>query len=244
VAKSIVVRSNDKNNGGQVHLSITAMIVERVAYEPRRLSLRLKGPNGGCPPVTIRSLDQRSFSVTRIISSGGGITADFDPALKGTEFTFQPTLDRARLEKYPAGSLILTLTHPECKVVRILYQALPEFQFSPPALTLFNAEPNRPVLRDVWLSSNYGEDFEIASCASRMNVTEVVQKEKVVSADKASCRYRLRLSIKPPAPLRTQRALGDTLAIHLTNGKTLDLPCHVFYGTARSALPGAGVLRH
>jgi hypothetical protein len=244
VAKSIVLHSNDKRNNGQVHLSIKATVVERVAYEPRRLRLRLKGPDAGCPPITIRSLDHRSFAVTRIVSSGGGITADFDPDAEGTEFTFQPTLDRARLERYPAGSLVLTLTHPECKVVRILYQALPEFQLSPPSLLLFNAEPNRPVQRDVWLSSNYGEDFEIASCTSKMNLTEVVKKEKVVSADKTSFRYRLRLSIKPPAPLRTQRALGDTLTIHLANGSEVELPCHVFYGTARRSPPGVKVSGH
>jgi hypothetical protein len=242
VTKSLVVHSNDKHRGGQVSLSIKATIVERVAYEPRRLSLRLKGPGAGCPPITIRSLDHRSFAVTRIVSSYDGITADCEPSRTGTEFTLRPTLDPARLQQYPAGSLVLTLTHPECRVVRILYQALPEFQFSPPSLMLFNAEPNRPVRQEVWLSSNYGEGFGIVSSASRMGLTEVVKMEKVVAADKTSFRYRLRLSIRPPAPPDNQRALRDILTIRLTNGNALELPCHVFYGTASGSPPSAPVL--
>ena len=242
-AKTVTVYSNDKSNGGKVNLTIKATVVERVAYEPRELHLRLKGQDAGCPPIALRSLDHRSFSVARITSNGGSITADCDPSIQATEFTFRPTLDAEQLRKYPTGSLLLTLTHPECEEVRIGYQILPEFEFSPPSITLLNAEPNRPVLRDVWLSNNYGQEFEVMSCASTGNLVEVVEKEKVLAEDKKSFRYRLRLSIKPPALSGTQRAFGDTLAIHLVNGNTLQLPCHVFCGGPRVPLADVRVHR-
>jgi hypothetical protein len=68
-----------------------------------------------------------------------------------------------------------------------------------------------------------------------------VEKEKVLAEDKKSFRYRLRLSIKPPALSGTQRAFGDTLAIHLANGNTLQLPCHVFYSGPRAPLTNVRV---
>ena len=227
--KSLTVCSNDKDNGGKVSLTIKATVVERVAHEPKQLDLRLKGPDAGCPPITVRSLDHRSFAVTRILSSGGSITADFDPSLQATEFTFRPTLDAEQLQKYPTGSLLLALTHPECPEVRIPYRTVPEFEFNPSYIILFSAEPNRPLVRDVWLSNSYAEEFEVASCVSAANMVTVLEKEKVISEDEKSVRYRLRLSIKPPALSGAQKGFDDMLAIRLTNGRTLQLPCRVFY---------------
>jgi hypothetical protein len=230
--KIITVHSNDRSHGAKVNLTIKATVVERVAYEPQQLLLRLKGPDAGSPAITVRSLDHRSFAVTRILSSGGAITADFDPSLQATEFTLRPTIDTGQLEKYPTGTLLLTLTHPECEGVRIAYRAVPEFEFSPPAITLFNADPNRPVQREVWLSNNYGQAFEIASCASTANLVQVTEKERVVAPDAQSFRYRLQLSIQPlPLPRSgTQRVFEDTLSVRLTNGSLLQLPCRIFYG--------------
>lgn len=239
--KSFLVYNNDKSQGGAVRLTIEATVVERVAYEPRQLVLRLKGPDAGCPPITVRSLDHRSFSVTRILSSGGTLTADCDPARQATEFTFRPALDLKQLQKYPMGTLLLSLTHPECEEIRIGYQILPEFEFRPPSIMLVNAEPNHPVLREVWLANNYGEDFEISSCTSAAHLVEVVEKEKVAAEDQKGFRYHLRLSLKPPPLSGAQRAFGDTLTIHLTNGNTLQLPCRLFYGGSRVPLANVRV---
>lgn len=232
-AKMVTVHSNDKSHGGKINLTIKAKVVERVAYEPRRLDLRLKGQDAGCPPITLRSLDNRAFSITQITSTGNAIRAQVDPSAQATTFTLHPTLDADKLQKYPMGALMLTLTHPECRQVRIDYDALPEFQFSPPSITVFGAEPNRPVPKETWLSNNYGEDFEIASSASKENLIELVGKDKVVSEDKKSIRYHLRLSVKAPAASGPQRAFADILTIRLTNGNTLQLPCRVFYAAPR-----------
>jgi len=231
--RMITVHSNDRSHGGKISLTIKAKIVERVAYEPRQLDLRLKGPDAGCPPITLRSLDNRAFSITQSTSTGNAITVQVDPSVQATTFTLHPTLDADKLQRYSMGTLVLTLTHPECRQVRIEYHALPEFQFSPPSITVFGAEPNRPVPKETWLSNNYGEDFEIASSESKQNLIELVGKEKVVSEDKKSIRYHLRLSVKPPAPSGTQRAFADILTIRLTNGNALQLPCRIFYAAPR-----------
>lgn len=242
--KHIMVYSNDKSNGGKVTLTIKATVVERLAYAPKRLDLRLKGPNAGCPPITLRSLDSRSFSITRIVSSGGGITADFDPSIQATEFTLRPVLNAQKLQTYPTGDLVVALTHPEYTEVRIPYQTLPELQFTPPSLVLFNAEPDHAIQRNVWLSSNYGEKFEIASCASRAKMVTVTEQKKVVSEDRNSVRYRLQLSIIPPAASGTQGPVEDILAVHLTDGRVLQFACRVFCGGSRTPLPNAIAHNH
>lgn len=241
VTKSLTVYSNDKSNGGKATLTIKATAVERVVYGPKYLELRLKGPDAGCPPVTVRSLDGRSFAVTRILASGGSLSAGFDPSLEATEFTFRPTVDAEQLQKNPTGTLLLALTHPECSEVHIPYQAVPEFQLTPHTLILFNVEPNRPLLRDVWLSNSYGEEFEVASCTSAAHMVTVLEKEKVVSEDGKSVRYHLRLSIQPPFLVGEKRVFEDTLTIHLANDKAVPLPCRVFYRGPRVPVAGVNV---
>jgi hypothetical protein len=227
------VHSNDKSNGGKANLTIKATVVERVAYGPKYLELKLKGLDAGCPPITVRSLDGRSFAVTRIVSSGGTISAGFDPSLQATEFTFRPTIDAEQLQKHPMGTLLLALTHPECSGVSIPYHMVPEFQLTPHTLILFNVEPNRPLVRDVWLSNSYADHFEVTSCTSAAGTATVLEKEKVASEDGKSVRYHLRVSIKPPFLVGERRVFEDTLTIHLADGQTVPLPCRVFYSQPR-----------
>ncbi|MCL5282520.1 MAG: DUF1573 domain-containing protein [Planctomycetes bacterium] len=228
--KLLKVHSNDKTDGGIVGLQIQATVVERVAYEPRQLELRFKGPQANCPPITLRSLDHRSFAVTGILSNGSALAADVDASRQAPEFTLQPTLDPEQLQKHPTGNLVLTLTHPECPEVRIPYQIVPEFQFTPSSVVVFNAEPNHPVLLDgVVLSNSYAEEFDVASYASKAHRVRVMGKEKVVADDQQSMGYRLRLGILPPAVSNPQGFFEDVLRVRLTNGKELQLPCRLFY---------------
>ena len=232
--KVLTVHSNDKTNGGILNLRIQAMVVERVAYEPRRLELRLKGSDTNCPPITLRSLDHRSFAVTGILSNGSAISADVDPSRQAPEFTLRPTLDPESLQARPIGVLVLALTHPDCPEVRIPYQVVPEFQFTPSSVVLFSAEPNRPVmLEGVVLTNSYGEEFEVAACASTTHRVRVLEKERLVPDDHQGTGYRLRLGILPPAASNSQGLFEDALLVRLTNGKELQLPCRVFYRQPR-----------
>ncbi len=228
--KVLTVRSNDKTNAGILNLKIQATLVERVTCEPKRLELRLKGPDATCPPITLRSLDHRSFAVTGVLSNGSAITARVDPSRQAPEFTLRPTLDPGPLQARPTGVLVLTLTHPECPEVRIPYQVVPEFQFTPSSVVLFSAEPNRPVMVEgVVLSNRYGEEFEVAAYASKTHRIKVLEKEKLVPDDQQGKGYRLRLGILPAAVSNSQGLFEDVFLVRLTNGKELRLPCRVFY---------------
>lgn len=234
--KYMTVHSNDKENP-QVKLTITAKIIPRVAFEPKLLDLLLKDNTATCPPITLRSLDGTTFSVTRMLCTGNCITAELDPSVRATEFTIQPTPDVEKLQRLPAGYLALTLTHPECKQVTIRYKTRSGFQFVPALPMFFNAEPNMPVQKVVHLSNDYGEDFEIASFSSERNLVEVLEKTKVSSDGGKGVRYRLTVSIMPPIRTAQEKIFTDALSVHLTNGQTLKLDCRGIYATTQAATP-------
>ena len=230
--KDLTVHSNDKENP-QVRLRIIAKVASQVACEPRQLNLRLK--DAATCPITLRSLDGTPFSVTGMLCTGDGITADLDPSIQATEFTIQPMLDVEKLQRLPEGFLKLTLTHPECKEVRIRYQIWSGFQFFPASLMLYNVEPNRPVQRIVQLSNIDGEDFEIESISSDQNFVDVLEKTKIAPRGKEGARYRIKVSVKPPVNGKQKGFFTDTLFVRLTDGQTQKLDCHGFYNIPQAA---------
>ena len=230
----MTVRSNDRDHP-QVKLTILANVVPRVACEPEQLDLSIKDDAALCPPIRLRSLDGTPFSVTGMFCSGNCLTAKLDPSAQAAAFTLQPTPDVEKLQKVPTGSLMLTLTHPECKQVTIGYKLRSGFQFVPVLPMFFDAKPNVPIQKTVYLSSNEGKDFEIASFSSERNLVDVVEKAKIAPTGGEGARYRLQVSITPP--IRTtgaERLFTATLLVHLTTGQTLKLDCRGFYATERS----------
>lgn len=232
----LTVRSNDRDHP-QVRLSILANVVPRVACEPEELDLSIKDDTAMCPPIRLRSLNGTPFSITGMFCSGNCLTAPLDPSARATEFTLRLTPDVEKLRKIPAGALMLTLTHPECKEMTIRYKLRSGFQFVPVLPMFFDAKPNVPIQKAVSLSNNEGKDFEIASFSSERNLVQVIEKTKTAPQGREGARYRLQVSITPP-PKTTgaERIFTATLLVHLTTGQTLKLDCRGFYATERSGM--------
>lgn len=163
--KTLTVHTNDKAHP-EVRLTLKARVIARVLHEPQQLDLVLGEQAEARTPITLKSVDGVPFSVTGLLCSGNCITAEIDPSVKATEFTIRPILDVEKLRNQPAGYIKLLLTHPHCPDIRIRFQTLPPFQFTPPSLVLFNVRPGATKRMDVWLTNNYGQDFEIASVVS------------------------------------------------------------------------------
>ncbi len=235
--KTLTVHCNDPDHP-QVQLMITAKVVPRVVYEPKQLELLLKGEGQPVAPITLRSLDDNAFAVTGLISSGNCITGAFDPSVQAKEFTIPLAVDMDKLRRVPTGYVTLTLTHPACARVQLRYRALSEFQFTPPQLVLFNVKSNEIAQRDVWLSNNYGEDFEVTSVESERAVVKVLEKQKLAAQRGKGARYRLRLSITPPVRTDNAETFTDTLSLQLDDGTILKFNCRCFYGTTQFPNPG------
>lgn len=234
--KYLTVHSNDRNNP-QTKLLIKAKIVPRVAYEPKRLDIELEGKTTTCPAIKLRSLDGKPFSVTGILCTGNSLRADFDPSASAKEFTIQPKPNVEVLERVPGGYLLLKLSHPECKQVKIRYQARSEFQFYPDSVMVYGARPDAPTWKYVFLANNHGKDFEIESFSSEHGLVEVLEETKVSNNVKPGSRYRLKLSIKAPEGADERRIFADTLSIRLADGHMLKLDCRGMYSTPQAGSP-------
>lgn len=205
-------------------LTVKASVVRRVDFKPERLSLVLRGANGGCPDITLTSLDHKPFSITSFETTADTITAPFDSSVKATEFVLKPKVDMAKLGRNLSGRISIGLTHPECQNVEIWYDVLPEFTLNPPNVMMFGLKAGQSVQRDIWILNNYQEDFEIESASAQKGIVRVLETTKV-----GPSRYQLRVEMVAPARKQDEVLTTDTLQIKIKGGRTLSIPFRGFY---------------
>lgn len=220
--RSLYIQSDDPVQS-VVTLTIKATIAVRVRCEPSTLKLFLRQDNAGAGNITLTSLDGRPFAIKGFRATGNAIRADFDPTVEATEFVLRPIADTERLERNLRGQISIDLTHPECRNVRVLYDVLPEFTINPENIMLFNLKAEQPVEREIWILSNYQEDFEVESVSSQKGIVALLDKTKVQN------RYQLKLRITPPAAEGERAVLTDVIEVKIKDGQTLSIPCRGFY---------------
>ncbi len=223
--RQIYVNSNDKATP-RVELTIKATIVQKVSFQPDRLNLLLKS-DANCPSITLTSLDGKPFSIKRFKSTGNCITADVNSSVEATKFVLQPKIDVERLRRGLSGIIEISLTHPECDTVVIPFNALPAFEVNPPTIIVFNAEPQKPVERELWVLNNYGADFEIESTSSQNNYITVSSQQKIHNG------YQFKLAITPPAASANQRIFTDVFSVNIKGGEKFTVTCRGFYQQKR-----------
>lgn len=225
--RDLVVHSNDKANAS-TRLKIKAKVVLSVTWEPKRLKLIHGEENAGCPNVTIRSLDNQPFSITGFKATGGCITADFDPTVKATEFVLEPKVDLEKLRKNPQGNVTIGLTHPDGNAAVFYYDVLAKYVVNPPLLIVFNAEPNKPLIRKISILSNYEKEFEIESMSSKSGIfgVELLEQKKIRNG------YELQVAITPP-PSDGKMRFMDEFILVLKDGEKLAIKCNGYYKKTR-----------
>ncbi|MHC4455891.1 MAG: DUF1573 domain-containing protein [Planctomycetota bacterium] len=221
VKRYLTVNVNDTKTP-RVRLTVKAKIVPKVDYKPQKLSLSLKPEDVNCPKITLSSLDGQPFSIIQFRSTGDIITADFDKSLKAKKFTLEPSIDYVKLQKNLKGRININLTHPECRTVTIAFEALPRFTVKPASIVVFNAEPLKPVKKQVWILNNYDEDFEIESASSQKGLVKVLSREKV------GRRYNFQLEITPPTA-KGKRVFNDIFFMQIEGGERLKANCNGFF---------------
>jgi hypothetical protein len=229
VRKTLFVSSNDKTKP-QVELTIRAEIVTKIDYKPKKLDLLLNKENAGCPAITIRSLEGKLFSIKQFKATGrsksaeGLITADYNSTAEATEFVLQPKVDVEKLREVLGGSIEITVDLPESDVITIPFEVLPRFKINPPSIIIFKAEPEKPVTREVWILSNYDEDFEVESTSTQEGTIKVLSQEKIEN------RYKFELEITPPATEKGQKGFfTDMFFVNIKGGEQVKIACRVFY---------------
>jgi hypothetical protein len=219
---AVFVSSNDEASP-KVTLSVTATILKKVAHEPKELKFVLKDENVTCPEITITSVDGRPFAIKSFRSPGSCITASFDSSEEATKFVLKPKVDVEKLRRNADGHIRIGLTHPKWDMVVIPFSTLPEFQVTPPSILALNAEPEKPIKREVWVLSNYEDDFEVESTLSKEGIIKVLRQEKVGN------RYKFELQITPPQLAEDKRVFTDVFYVNIRGRRTLEVNCRGFY---------------
>jgi len=223
-----------------VSLIIKANVVHRLEVNPTKLSLFLRRENAACGEITVRSLDGKPFSIVSFQATGDSMSAAFDPNAQATEFVIQPRVDLEKLESSVRGVIRIDLSHPECGNVRVGYDVLPEFTISPALLMELALRPGQPIQKDVYVTNNYGDEFEIESVSSQKGYIRLVEQKKVDT----HCELRIEI-VPPPRTLEKAAVEGqdattatepsesilvsDTLEVKIKNGRTLSIPLRGFY---------------
>jgi hypothetical protein len=233
ITKKLYVNSNDKTNP-RTTLAIQAETVLQVDYEPKRIRLLLKDENAGCPDITLTSIDNKPFSINSFRATGGSLTAEVDSSVKATKFVLKPKADVEKLQKRSTGLINIGLAFPEPnaepETVMIIFQALSRFTLRPSLLIVMYDKPDEPVKKTLWITNNYGEDFEVESTTSKEGIIEVLSQKKVGK------RYRFELQITPNSG-RDEKRFTETFTINLKGGEKLEVPCRGIY---RAPKPKAG----
>ena len=199
--RRLYVNSNDKSSP-RTTLTIKAKVELRVTVEPRRLKLLLKDENAACPNITLRSTKNEPFSITSFKCTGDYITAEFDSSVRAKEFVLEPKADMSKLKKARSGRISIGLAYSDpnaaAETATIIFQALSRFSIRPSMLITLYGEAREPVKKSLWITNNYGEDFEVESTASKEGYVKVLSQRKIGG------RYQFQLEITPPAWHRHQ----------------------------------------
>ncbi len=222
--RNLHVLSNDPNNPN-VELTIKASITQKVTFEPERLEYKLKGANAGTAELTLKSVDKQFFKIAQINSTNDAVTVDFNSDQSAAKFVLETKLDAAKMGTNSFGRIEIRVTHPDCTTVTVPFGLIPRFRSDPAAINIINAEPGKPVQKELWLLNNYNDDFDIASVTSKEETMKLIGKEKMGN------RYKLNLEITPPKAQgkETLRMFTDTLTIKINDGDSIDVSCRGFF---------------
>ncbi len=219
--RKLFIVSNDPVNT-RFELTIKASIAQKIVYEPEKLDFAIKGVKAGAAELTLKSADDSNFAIKAISSTGEAVSAEFDPNKTAARFVLKTKIDTQKTAASSSGQLEITTTHPECPTVTVPFSVLPRFKLDPPAINILSAEGGKAVDKDLWLLSNYDEDFEVASAASKEGIIKVKNQEKMGN------RYKFSLSVVPPSQ-ETSKMFTDTFIITTKDGDKMEVACRGFY---------------
>ena len=220
--RKLYVASNDPVNP-KVELTVKATITEKVISEPDKLDYTLKGKNAGQGDITLRSLDNQPFSITKVESTGNVVTANINTDQNEQKITLKTRIDTDKVKTNYNGRIEITITHPDCKTISIPFTILPRFRTEPSTINIVNAEQEKTIQKELWLLSNYEEDFEVESATSREGIIRVAGQEKLGN------RCKFTLDITPPEAKNAARMFTDILTVKTKDGEKMDITCRGFY---------------
>jgi len=228
-SKRLYILSNDKKKA-KFGLTVKATVELKIDFKPKSLNLSLKAENADIKPITIKSKDGQAFAIKGFASSRNVITADFDPKVEATEFVLEPKIDIEKLKKNLKGNIRIDVTHPQSSQINIPFSTLPLFEVSGSRIVIQNADPEKPVIKNIWAKSNYDDKIEIESISSLNG------HMKVLSQQREDNSVKLEIQVTPPAQTdKSKRYFRDELKIEVKGGDDLTIRCNGWYPRKKTA---------
>lgn len=222
VKKSMYIQSNDTVTP-QFKLTIKAFIEVKVTASPKKLNLKINEKDTGAEPITVKSKDGTLFAIKSFRATGNSITADFDPGYKAVEHILNPKVDLTKLAKTSRGTIQIGTTHPDTPSITVTFGTLTRFSINRPTFNLRDAQPDTKVIKEVWVTSNYGESFEIEKSTSQKNLMKVIGEEK------EGKHIKLKIQVSVPPITGKKRFFTDTMKIKIKDGDELTIRCSGWY---------------
>lgn len=222
VKKYLYIQSNDTENS-RFKLTIKAFIEVKVTASPKKLNFKIDDKDTGAEPITVKSKDGTLFAIKSFRATGNSITADFDPEHKAVEHILNLKVDLTKLDKTPRGSIQIGTTHPDAPSITVTFNTLTRFSVNRPTFNIRNAPPGTKVIKEVWITSNYGESFEIEKSTSQKNLM------KVVGEKKEGKHIKLKIQVSVPPITGKKRFFTDTMKIKIKDGSELTIRCSGWY---------------
>jgi hypothetical protein len=230
--RAISFTTNDPEHP-QVNFTIKCEIVRTLEWTPESLAVSAYGKDNKSPEITIKSLDDKVFSIKNFKSTGQCFKADFDDNVKAKEFVLTPKLNIDKTKELTAdkGTITIELDHPDYKTIIVNFTLIQALQVNPTQIILFNAKANTPVVKTIQLKDNTassGEDIskEIASISLESGTKIDIRK---ISKAQSGCSFDL--EIMPPEKSDTGAFATDKLTIELKDGRKLAVPIRIFYSS-------------
>ncbi|MHC4271156.1 MAG: DUF1573 domain-containing protein [Planctomycetota bacterium] len=222
IKKKIYVNSNDKSHP-KTTLNLNGKVVLKIDYEPKNLQLMARKENAACPAITLKSKDKKPFSIKRFQATSQSMSAKFNSSVKKEEYVIQPKVKVEKMGKLTNGRITITVDHPECKLISIPFKITPEFKTQPAGLTLLEVQPGKTITRELWVLSNYNEDFEIESVTSKNGHAKITNQEKDGN------RYKIDLEITPPQPSSKKKMFQDKILVKIKDREKIVVSCFGVY---------------
>lgn len=218
VSKHLYILSNDKGNS-RVPLIIKANVVRKIKYAPKRFKLRIDEENAGVKDITIKSLNDKTFAISKIQVRPECMKIDYDPVIEAKEFVLKPEVDMEKIKDQKNGVISIEITHPSQKKITIPFNVLPPFKSDPATLIALKASPDKPIRKTLYILSNYAEDFEITSVTPSNDAIKIIDQEHLDD------KYQITLDIVPPSDIGDKRYFNSELTIDIDDGEQLVINC-------------------
>ena len=95
-------------------------MVEVIKVIPDKIGFLPMKENAGLGEIVIKCIDGKEFSIKSFSTSGNIVTANFDPNAINENFVLHPQADIEKLKNQKRGSIKISLSHPNCRSVRIV----------------------------------------------------------------------------------------------------------------------------